>query len=129
MKRLFALLCISITCLFAGCQTLASLPTSTLALQGHADAQAAAAYATANGYPARAAMWVAIDTQITACEAAIAAAAPKPPTTGTAPAGPHLALDFEVGAEAIGNFSGIPASVKVNCAPLPLIIFPVIPKL
>ena len=31
---------------------------------------------------------------------------------------------FEIAAEASGNLQGIPASVKLNCAPLPLITFP-----
>jgi hypothetical protein len=104
---------------------------ATLKALTHADLQAAAAYATAHGYPARAAMWTAIEAQLTAaenqvaaCKAAIDAALPK------APAGDivGLATLTEVGAEAVAQ--GIPAAVKANCEPIviPANLLPV-PKL
>ena len=86
----------------------------------HADLQAAAAYATAHGYPARAAMWTAIEAQLTAaenqiqaCKDAIKAALPS---GQTAPAGVFTAV--EMGAEAVGQ--GFPASVTINCTPIPI---------
>lgn len=78
---------------------------------GHADVQTAAAYATANGYPARAAFWLAVDQQVTACEDALAAAAPRAPAAGGTIG---LATAFEVAAEAVGT--GIPPKVTVNCS-------------
>ena len=72
--------------------------------------QNAAAYATANGYPARAKVWEALDAQVSACEAAINASLPKLPPSGSTIG---AATAFEVGAEAVGT--GIPAAVIVNC--------------
>lgn len=102
-----------------------STPTSTasaplsLKTLTHADLQAAAAYATAHGYPSRAAMYTAIETQLTAaenqiqaCKAAIAAALPTSPTV--APPGAFTAL--EMAAEAVGQ--GIPASIRITCEPI-----------
>lgn len=92
---------------------------SSLKTLTHEDLQAAAAYATAHGYPARAAMWQAIETQLTAaenlvaaCKAAIAGALPAPSTAG--PVGVFTLV--EVGAEAVAQ--GVPASVKANCEPI-----------
>ena len=96
-------------------------PAPTLKTITHADLQAAAAYATAHGFPARAAMWQAIEAQLTAaenqvaaCKAAIEAALPAP--TGIAPAGVFTLV--EMGAETVGQ--GFPASVTINCAPIPI---------
>lgn len=87
----------------------------------HADLQAAAAYADKNGYPARAAMWTALEAQLTAAEAQVKACADAIraalPTGGLqAPAGAFTAI--EMAAEAVGQ--GVPASVRINCAPIPL---------
>ena len=79
----------------------------------HDDLQSAAAYADGNGYPARAAVYRAIDTQLTACEAAIRAAAPKTQATGRG-----LFTAYEVAAEAVGQ--GIPAAVRINCGAIVL---------
>lgn len=139
MKHLLALFAI----LLAGCAgTIVKDPATgavtfnvsagKLEVAAHADLLAAAAYATAHGYPARAAVWAAedarltaIETQISACANAIAASLPKP-VSGPAPT-PFLAI--EIGAEAVGQFSGLPASVKINCAPFPIVTLPILPKL
>jgi len=115
------LLVLLLVVLLAGCAGLPNLSATKGAQFAHADMQAAAAYATKNGFPARAAMWTAIDAQVTACENAISAAAPAVPTVTGA------AMALEVGAEALST--GIPAAVSVNCAPIPLVAMPVIPKL
>lgn len=137
--------CLAIA-LFAGCATNPTtgattlkpvdFTTTKLATASHADLTAAATRATANGYPSRAAFWTAVDglltaqeAQANACEAAIAAALPKA-TGAPSFAGPADAL--EATAEAVGNFSGIPASVKITCEPLPIPSLPglpIIPKL
>jgi hypothetical protein len=143
VKRLIAILALLV---MAGCATnpTTGAPTiktvdftaTKLATATHSDLQAAATRATANGYPSRAAFWLAADTLLTAqegqanaCEAAIAAALPK--TTGAVSfAGPADAL--EATAETVGAFSGIPANVKIVCEPLPipsLPALPLIPKL
>lgn len=107
------------TALLAGCGTgaLAQQPVTQwpLAKFTHADLTTAATYATTNGYPARAAVYTALDVQLTACETALAAAAPKaPPAGGTV--GAFTA--FEVAAEAVGQ--GIPANVRMNCSAITL---------
>lgn len=140
MKRLISLACIAIACLSAGCAiaqpassgATVAAPTTTSATPaaqtatllgidlskiplvkfGHADVQNAAAYATANGYSARAAFWLALDAQVTACENALQAAAPKAPAAGGTVG---LATGFEIAAEAVGN-GLIPAQVKINCS-------------
>ena len=140
-KFTFALFAISAVALFAGCATnpttgqvtlkTVDFTATKLAVASHADLQAAAVRATKNGYPSRAAFWTAVDGLLTAqeqqandCEAAIAAALPK--QTGAATfAGPADAL--EAGAEAVGSFSGIPASVKITCEPLPIPSLPALP--
>ena len=119
----------------AGCSTVPKIDfTATkLATATHADLRAASARATVNGYPSRAAFWNAVDgllsaqeQQANACEAAIAASLPKSPASVTF-AGPADAL--EAGAEAVGSFSGIPASVKIVCEPLPIPALPALPLL
>jgi hypothetical protein len=102
-----------------------------LATASHADLQAAAKRATTNGYPSRAAFWTAVDglltaqeAQANACEAAIAAALPK---TSASPAFAGPADALEAGAEAVGSFSGIPASVRITCEPLPIPSLPALP--
>lgn len=102
----------------------------------HTDLQAAAARATKNGYPARAQVWMALDTlliaqenQIKACTDAIKNALPQP---GGIPQVAGIFDGIEAAAEAVGNFQGIPAIVKLNCEPLPipkLPGLPLIPKL
>ena len=100
----------------AGCSTTPFKPADTqLSKFTHADLQAAAAYANANGFPARAAVYVAIEQQLTACEAAIAAAGPKPVPTGTEVGAFTV---FEVAAEAAAT--GIPSAVKINCSAVTL---------
>jgi len=102
--------------LLAGCSNLKPIDPSSLPLVKftHEDLKAAAAYATSNGFPARAAVYTAIEQQLTACEAAIASSQPKPPPSGTVGA---FTL-FEVGAEAVAL--GIPATVRVNCSAITL---------
>ena len=117
LKHLFT---IAALLLLGACATV-NVAQTKIAVVTHTDLTAAAAYATKNGYPARAAVYTAIDTHLTACEAAITAAEPKQPMVDTVP-GAFTA--FEIAAEASGNLQGIPASVKLNCAPLPLITFP-----
>lgn len=104
-----------------------------LSVSTHAGNKQAADYATKNGHPERAAWWLAIDGLLTAneqqanaCAAAIQAALPKKPDLPD-DVSPELAL--EMAAEAVGNFSGIPASVKVTCEPLPIPRLPALPKL
>ena len=105
---------------------------SNLAVATHTDLLAAAKRATDNGWPARANVWLAFDTlltakenQATACLAAIKASMPKAPR-GTV-AGPFEAI--EIGAEAVGGFQGVPAAVKLNCTALPIPPLPTLPKL
>ena len=119
MLAAWALLLLALSVL-PGCSTLSNLNTSPVAVATHTDLKAAAAYATAHGYPARAAVWTSIDAQLAACNNAISAAVPAAPTA--APPGVFTAV--EIGAEAVGNVSGVPAAVKLNCAPLPLVVFP-----
>lgn len=106
---------------------------SKLAVATHNDLLAAAQYATDHGYPARAAVWLAedaklsaIESQISTCANAIEAALPKAPSLST-PLTPFLGI--EMAAEAAGSVTGIPASVKINCEPFPIITLPVFPKL
>jgi hypothetical protein len=103
-KVLLAVVCLSL----AAC---AGLPQSKVAQFTHKDLTAAAAYATSNGYPARAGVYSAIDAQLTACEEALAAASPK-----TAPPDAGVFTAFEVAAEAVG--AGVPNNVKLNCEPV-----------
>lgn len=119
MKQFLLIIAAAFAAFFiSGC---ASFGTGPLATATHNDLVAAAALATANGYPARAAVRLAIDAQLTACEQAIAAAAPKAPAI-TGAVGPITAA--EMLEEAVGSFTGIPATVKINCSPIPVVIFP-----
>ena len=86
-----------------------------------ADLEAAAAYADAHGYPARAAVYrahaahlSAVKLQVEACKAAIRDALPKPVDASNAGA----FLLFEMAAEKVGQ--GIPAAVKINCGAIVL---------
>ena len=105
--------------LLAGCATVGGQgfnPGDTpLAKFTHADLKSAAAYAAVNGYPARAAVYLAIEQQLTACEQAMAAAIPHAPAPG-ATVGVFTA--FEIAAEAVGQ--GIPPAVKINCGAITL---------
>ena len=128
MKRLAALLCLT---LLSACATTVDLTQTKLAVATHADLLAAAARATKNGYPARAQMWTAIDTLLTAqesqaqaCLAAIKAALPTP---GSLPAVAGAFDGIEAAAEAVGNFQGFPAVVNLNCEPLPIPPLPALP--
>ena len=114
MKILLVFLLLSLS----GCASI-NLEQTKLAEVTHADLRSAAQYATDHGYPARAAVWLAIDTQLTACNEAIAANSVSPPT------GHGLATAFEVAAETIGQ--GVPSNIRLNCAPIPLIAFPRLP--
>lgn len=109
----------SVTQAGSGVQSPAPTTKPSLRELTHADLQGAAAYAAKNGYPARAAMWLAIEGQLTAaenqvaaCKAAIAAVQKQ---TGDI-AGPLTLI--EMGAEAVAQ--GIPANVRANCEPIPL---------
>lgn len=138
MKRLAVLA----FALLTACATAQTPPTAgtasastaqTLEQVTHADLQAAAARATKNGYPARAAVWTALDgllaaqeAQAKACLAAIKAALPQP---GSAPQVAGVFDGIEAAAEAVGNFQGIPANVKLLCEPLPIPKLPPLPAI
>lgn len=116
----------------AGAAPAAAAPKQTLQQFTHADAQTAAAYAIAHGHPERAAViqaWesvlTAIEAQGAACKAAIAAAKPTLPPTGSTVG---LLTLGEIAAETIGQ--GIPANLQITCEPIvvPLGLLP-IPKL
>lgn len=74
----------------------------------------AAALATANGFPARAAVYTGLATQLQACQAAVAAWK----GSISAPSGPDVGVFTlaEAAAEAVAQ--GIPINVKVNCEPI-----------
>lgn len=110
MKRCLFVL---VAFLLAGCATAPNIAGTPLARFAHADLQTAAAIATKNGFPARAAVWAAIDGQLTACENALSAAAPVA-TAGTV----GLAAGLELAAEGVGT--GVPAAVQLNCAAIPI---------
>ena len=143
MKTFYLLLC---TVLLFGCSgvevkttdsqgvttTVIDVSQSKLAVATHADLQAAAAYATAHGYPSRAAVWqahdahlTAVEAQISACANAIAAARPSAPT---APAGAGVFTGIEIAAEAVGSFQVTP-QVKILCEPLPVPVLPDLPRI
>lgn len=97
------------------------LASGKLMTFAHEDLLNAAKYATDNGYPARAAVYMALDAQrtavanqIIACKSAIAAALPSSPPSGTVGA---FTL-YEIAAERVGQ--GIPASVRINCGAIVL---------
>lgn len=132
MKTLLSLF---VTLLMFGCAVspvpAIDVTTTKLAIATHDDLMAAAKYADDHGYPARAAVWRARDAlltareqQINACAAAIRAALPKPAVDVKLT--PFLAI--EMTEEAAGNFSGIPASVKLSCADMPLVGLPALPR-
>lgn len=114
MRHVLAAFALTLLSACAGAQSLdlSKLPLSKFT---HADLQNASAIAKANGYPARAAVWSAMDLQLSACEAAIAAAAPKLPPAGSTTGAATL---LELGAEAVGQ--GIPAAVTINCGAIAL---------
>jgi len=98
----------------------------------HQDLLAAAAYAEAHGYPARAAMrraqdslLTAAENQVSACLNSIKANLPQAPASLQG-VGPILAA--EMAEEAIGQFTGPSPAVKILCAPIPVPILPVLPK-
>lgn len=118
MKILLAIICLIIP----ACGTSPAISNSGAAISDlplskftHADIKNAADYATTHGYPARAAVWLAIDTQLSACEQAIDKLMPQSPTAGTTIG---LAMGFEIAAEGVGN--GIPSAVKLNCSAVQL---------
>lgn len=135
MKRLAIAAFIALT----GCATAQTaapvMPAPSFKDVTHADLIAAAARATKNGYPARAQMWTAIDALLSAQEGQIKACADAIKAALPVPSAPQVAGVFdgiEAAAEAVGNFSGVPAAVKLNCAPLPipsLPSLPLVPKL
>ena len=137
MKKLCLLLLSSLltACATAQAPVTGAAPASTPTLQQvtHTDLLAAAARATKANYPARAQMWMAIDTLLTAqetqaaaCLAAIKAALPTP---GSLPQVAGAFDGIEAAAEAVGNFQGIPAVVKLNCEPLPIPTLPALPAI
>lgn len=127
---------VAAVCMLSACaanQTTVDVTKSKLAVATHADLQAAAKYASDHGYTARAAVWAvedaklsAVETQINVCANAIAANLPKP-IDGSVKLTPFLAS--EMAAEVVGNFEAVPAVVKINCAPFPIVTLPVLPKL
>jgi len=133
MKRITTLLAVACLAVFLSACASINIAQTGLAKATQADLAAAAAYAQANGYPAVAAVYsaqaaqlTAINGQIQACLDAIAASKPKLPTA-SGNVGPILA--FEMARETVGTFSGVPASVKLNCEPIPLIALPTLPKI
>jgi hypothetical protein len=104
-----------------GCASQIDVAQRPLAVATHNDLAAASAYAAAHGYPARGAVWNAIDVQLSACEDAITAA--ESMIRAPVPAPPGIFTAFEIGAEAVGEMRGLPAAVKINCAPLPTVNF------
>ena len=133
MKRITTLLAVACLAVFLSACASINIAQTGLAKATQADLAAAAAYAQANGYPAVAAVYsaqaaqlTAINGQIQACLDAIAASKPKLPTA-SGNVGPILA--FEMARETVGTFSGVPASVKLNCEPSPLIALPTLPKI
>ena len=136
MKNLFLRIelavCILCLAMLTGCASI-NIAQTPLAKATQADLAAAAAYAQANGYPAIAAVYTsqaaqltAINGQIQACLDAIAASKPKLPTDN-GNVGPILA--FEMARETVGTFTGVSATVKLNCEPIPLIALPALPKI
>lgn len=118
--------------LLASCATFDATKTH-LAVATHADLQAAAKYASDHGYPARAAVWMAedsrlsaVEAQINACAKAIAESMPKGQPNGAALPTPFLAV--EIAAEAVGTYSGVPPAVQINCAAFPIVVLPPMPK-
>ena len=115
-------------------KTVVDVSQSSLAVATHNDLLAAAQYATAHGYPARAAVWLAEDAKLTAIEAHISACAnsiaadlqqnTSPSNTGSG--GPFLAV--EMATEAVGNFTGASAKTKITCAAMPVVVMPILPK-
>lgn len=104
-----------------------------LAIATHADLLAAAAYATAHGLPAIAAVYAsqdanltAVEGQITACNAAILANMPQ---LASPPAGAGPILVFEIAREAVGNFAGVAPAVKLACEPITIPPLPVLPRI
>ena len=133
MKRITTLLAVACLAVFLSACASINIAQTGLAKATQADLAAAAAYAQANGFPAVAAVYTAqaaqltaINGQIQACLDAIAASKPKLPTA-SGNVGPILA--FEMARETVGTFSGVPASVKLNCEPIPLIALPTLPKI
>ena len=110
MKRLALMM---LMWLLTGCATPVDVAQTKVAIYTHKDFQQAAAYAAGNGYTARAAVLTAIDAQITACENAVTANEPKALPTDIGPITAAEMLN-----EALGT--GVPASIKVNCAPIPV---------
>ncbi len=105
--------------------TTIDLTQGTLEVATHDDILAAAKYASDHGYPERAAVRLAIDQILTAVEKQVSACAngvkgaldaAKP--AADAKGGPITRA--EMIEEAIGNFSGIPARIKILCAPIPI---------
>lgn len=101
----------------SGCATNLIGEDSNLSVALHSDIEAAAQYAEANGYPERAAVRRAIAAQLKSCEAAISQAKPKIPEGKIGPI-----LLAEMLEERAGE--GVPARVKILCAPMPLFRFP-----
>ena len=102
-----------------------------LATITHDDLVAASNRAKANGFPARAQMWTALDGLLTAreqqanaCAQAIAAMLPKQPDAKFAGA----ADAAEAAAELVSTFS-ISPQVKANCTLIPIPTLPGLPAL
>ncbi len=84
----------------------------------------AALLARSNWWTQQEAMLTAREGQVSACLNAIAASKPK--LSGGQSAG--IFTSIEVAAEAVGNFSGMTAAVKLACEPLPIPTLPAIIK-
>jgi hypothetical protein len=119
LKRLAILATLAVA-MISGCAT--PIASSKPAVATHKDLLAAAKLDTDAGYPARAAYWLALDTRLTACEAAIDAFKPvKTPL----PSDALFFTTFEAGALAVGSITSTPPSVTLNCEPLPVPAFPI----
>jgi predicted phage tail protein len=146
MKTLLAVLTALALLAIAGCATVTTTDPATgvqtttvdvsqgkLAVATHADLQAAAARATANGYPSRATLWLAedaklnaIEAQISACANSIRADLNQGPNDAGKFAGPFDAE--EALTEKVGNFTGPSAKTKILCKPMPVVLLPIVPK-
>lgn len=143
MKRILAILAIAMLSACAGqivvdpttgAKTV-DISAGKMEVATHNDLLAAARYAEDHGFPARAAVWRAHDAHLTAVEAQISACAnainadlkAKLGGAGAGAASPFLAV--EMAAEAVGTATGPSPAVKLNCAPLPIVTLPGLPRL
>src|ERR1039458_3392092 len=123
MKSIIAILAIAIltACATAGPPPVpVDVSTSKLAVATHNDLVAAAKRATDNGYPSRAALWMAEDAKLTAIEAQISACGNsiQADLNRTGTAGGNFAGPFdaeEALTETVGKFTGASSQTLILC--------------